>query len=429
MREIRAKLLPKLVTVVLVSVAAVAAIALYRQYAARPWTRDGQVRADIVRIAPRVGGYIVNVAVADNQFVREGDLLFEIDPSNYELALEQAQVSLDQAREDVEALEAAVRAAEAMVAQRTAAVESARGRIAEAQAAIESAQAAVREAESGVTSGEAYVAQVQAGLDEAQREAARAQRLADQQAGSVETAQAKAAAATAYQAQLDSANAELQQAQATLNKAEAAVREARARLGIAENSLVEAQAGVTTAIANRDQAQATLGQPGEANVRIQSARVRLDQAQLELDWTRIHAPADGYLSNLNVSPGTYAVAGSPLVAFVDSNSFRVHGYFRETKLRNIAAGDRAVVTLMGFPDQPIEGVVDTIGNATNPPSVAATEGEPGVVPQIQPTFDWVRLAQRVPVTVRLVNVPENIQLVSGTTASVAIRPGRPQEDP
>ena len=95
-------------------------------------------------------------------------------------------------------------------------------------------------------------------------------------------------------------------------------------------------------------------------------------------------------------------------------------YFQETKLRHIKPGDRAIITLMSHPDEPLEGVVDTIGNATNPPNVASTEGELGVVPQIQPTFDWIRLAQRVSVTIRLTNVPENVQLISGTTASISI---------
>jgi multidrug resistance efflux pump len=109
---------------------------------------------------------------------------------------------------------------------------------------------------------------------------------------------------------------------------------------------------------------------------------------------------------------------------VDSSTFRVHAYFEETQLKHIKPGDRAIVTLMGHLDQPLEGVVDAIGNATNPPDVAATEGEMGVVPQIQPTFDWVRLAQRVPVTIRLPEIPENIQLISGTTASISIEPNK-----
>jgi len=412
--------IPRLITFSLIVAAAIAAYALFVRYTERPWTRDGQVRADIIKVAPRVEGYIVQVAVTDNQFVRKGELLFQVDPSDYQLAVNKAQVNLDEAREDVEALEAAVRAAEATVTQRNAAVISARSQIDEAKAGIQSAEAAVEEAQSGVSSARAMIVECEARLEEAEREAARAKRLADSRAGSVETAESKAAAAKAAQAKLDSANAGLKQAQAALRKANAAKGEADAQLVIAQNGLIEAEAAVTSAIAGLDQAKANLGEPGDANVRIRSAKVALDEVQLKLDWTKIHAPTDGYVSNLHVKEGTYAVPRSPLVAFVDSNSFRVHAYFEETKLRHIKVGDAAVVTLMSHPDRQLEGVVESVGNATNPPKVASTEGELGVVPSIEPTFDWVRLAQRVPVTIRLVEVPEGIELISGTTASISI---------
>jgi multidrug resistance efflux pump len=414
------KYIPKLVTLVVVIAAAIAAYGLYQRYTERPWTRDGQVRADVIKVAPRVSGYVVQVPVSDNQQVKQGQLLFAIDPRDYELAVRQAQVSLDQAREDVEALEAAVRAAEAMVQQSNAAVNSAQGEIDAAKAAIRSAEAGIKEAESGVTSARAFIAQIQARLEEAQRESDRAGRLADRTAGSVETAEAKAAAVKAYQAQLESASAGLKQAQATLDKAMAAKGEAAAKLVISENALAEAQAAVETAIADRDQAEANLGKPGEANVRIRSAQVSLDQAQLKLDWTKVYAPADGYISNLNLKEGAYASAGAALIALVDSNSLRVHAYFEETKLRHIRPGDPAIVTLMSHPDQRLSGEVESIGPATNPPKVASTEGELGVVPSIEPTFDWVRLAQRVPVRIRLREVPEGVDLISGTTASISI---------
>jgi multidrug resistance efflux pump len=405
-------------------VAVIAAYDLYSRYEDQPWTRDGQVRADIIKIASRVEGYIVQVAVKDNQFVRKGQLLFQIDPRDYQLAVDKAQVQLDQAREDVEALVAEVRAAQATIEQHKAAVTSSQGKIDEAQAGIKSAEAATKEAESGVVSARAMIAQSKAMLEEAKREAERAKLLADQKAGSVETAQSMAAAVEAYQAQLDSANAGLDQAKATLAKVRAGQDEALARLVIAQNGLAEARAVVITSNANRDKAKANLGEPGEANVRIRQAKVQLEEAKLKLQWTKIYAPSDGSITNLYVNAGAFAVTGSSLVAFVDSNTFRVHAYFKETKLRHITPGDRAIVTLMSHPDQPIEGVVDTIGNATNPPDVASTEGEMGVVPQIQPTFDWVRLAQRVPVTIHLENVPDNVQLVSGTTASILIEPGK-----
>jgi multidrug resistance efflux pump len=426
------KHIPKIATITLVVVALLFAWLLYGRYRARPWTRDGQVRANTVKIAPRVSGYLVEIGVKDNQFVRKGERLFQIDPSSYQLAVDQAQVDLDQAREDVAALEAAVRSAEAVVQQRNAAVTSAQSKIDEARAGVESADAAVREAEAGVTSAGARIAQVMAQLEEAKpqvmaqleeakREAARAQRLAEAKAGAVETAEAKAAAVEAYRAELDNANAGLKQSQAALEKSKAARSQAQAQLVAAQNGLVEAQAAVASAVAERDKAQANLGEPGEANVRIRSAKVQLEQAKLNLEWTSIDAPADGYVSNMNLLEDTFVSAGTPFALFVDAASFRVDAYFQETKLKNIQPGDRAVITLMGHGDRRLEGEVESIGYAINPPNLANTEGPENLVPTIEPTFEWIRLAQRVPVRIRLKEIPDDLHLVSGTTASISIQ--------
>ena len=412
--------LPKVATLMLVIVASVAAYVLYSRYMEQPWTRDGQVRADVVKITPRVNGYLVKVAIIDNQFVRAGDMLFQIDPQPYQLAVDQAEVQLDQAHEDVASLEAAVKVAEASVEQQNAAVKSAKGKIGEAQAGIESAQAAVKEAEASVLSAKAYITQMEATLKEGKREAARAKRLADKTAGSVEIAEAKAAAVEAYTAQLENAKAGLLQAQATLEKTEASKSEADAKAQIARDGLAEAQAAVTTALADREQARANLGESGEANVRIRQAKVALAQARLELSWTSIYAPADGYITNMSLLNSTFVSAGTPFALFVDRASVRVDAYFQETKLKNVQPGDRAVVTLMGFHDQPLEGEVESIGYAINPPNLAATDGPDNLVPQIQPTFEWIRLAQRVPVRIRLKDIPDGLQLISGTTASIAI---------
>ncbi len=360
------KIASKLSTLVLVVLALVAAYLGYQRWVERPWTRDGQVRADIVRIAPRVAGYIVEVAVQDNQFVRKGDLLFRIDPSSYQLAVDAATVQLRQAREDVAALEAAVKAAEAMV----------------------------RQSEAGVVAAGAEIRQQEAALANARTESDRARRLAEQQAGSVEEAQEKAAIVLETQAEVETARA----------------------------SLSGAEAAVITSKANLDRARATLGEPGDANVRILEAKVRLEEAQLSLSWTTMNAPFDGFTTNLDVNEGQFGSPGSPIAAFVDSSSFRVDGYFQESKLKHITRDSRAIITLMSHPDIELKGVVDSIGFAINPPNVAATEGASNLVPTIAPTFDWVRLPQRVPVRIRLEEVPKDIQLVSGMTASVAIVP-------
>jgi multidrug resistance efflux pump len=359
---------PKLPTLVLLLVAIVVAYFVYQGWIDRPWTRDGQVRADIVKIAPRVSGYIVEVAVKDNQFIRKGELLFRIDPSSYQLSVDTAQVQLQQARENVAALEAGVKAAAARVLQ----------------------------GEAGLVAARAMIKQREAALANARSESARATRLAKEQAGSVENAQKKAATLLEHQAAVDSARA----------------------------SLSQAEAGLTSSQADLLQSTASLGEPGDANVRIQAAMVQLEEAQLQLSWTSMNAPFDGYITNLDVNEGAFGVSGTPLAAFVDSSSFRVDGYFQETKLKHIKPGDRATITLMSHPDTELEGIVDSIGYAVNPPDIADTEGVSYLVPQVEPTFDWVRLPQRVPVRIRLEGVPDGIQLISGMTASVAIRPSQ-----
>ncbi|MEM8681514.1 MAG: HlyD family secretion protein [Planctomycetota bacterium] len=415
------QLVPKLVTGTLIAAACLCAYLLYRQYAAQPWTRDGQVRANVVKIAPRVSGYLVDVHVTDNQFVNQGDLLFQIDQSSYQLAVQDAQVELDDARENVEALEAAVRAAEALVKQKHAAVDSARGKVDAAKASVKSAEATVREAETGVTSAHAVISQVKAQLDEAEREAQRARRLAQKQAGSIEVADAKESAGMADKAESEKSEASLQQAQAAVIRSKASLEEAQAQLVISQSELLEAQTAVETAGADKDQADATLGVRGEQNVRIRNAKVKLAQAELNLKWTSIFAPADGYITNMSLLPGTFVSPGTAFALFVDRQSFRVDGYFQETKLKNIKPGDSAIVTLMGHRDQRLEGEVESIGYAINPPDVAETEGPENLIPTIEPTFEWIRLAQRVPVRIRLKNIPPDLHLVAGTTVSIAIQ--------
>ncbi len=413
--------LPKAVTIGLVVVAGIAGWLLYSRFVAHPWTRDGQVRADMVRVSPRVSGYLVEIKVKDNQPVKKGDLLFQIDPEPYRLAVDRARVALDEARESASALEASLRAAEAGVVQRQVAVKTAESRIEEVKSGIDSADAMVQEAASGVAYAEAAHGQVDATLEEIKREAVRARRLFDRRAGSLESAQAKESAVEAMKAQLKSADAGLDKAAATLSQAKAARVEAELRLATARSSLAEAQASVPTAVATRDKAAAALGETGDANVHVRQAKVALAQAELNLQWTSIYAPADGYITNMNLKTDTMVAQGQPFALFVDSSSFRVDAYFQETKLRHIQPGNRVVITIMGHDDRKIEGEVESIGFAINPPSLAATDGPANLVPTIAPTFEWIRLAQRVPVRIRFHEIPQDLHLVSGMTASVAIR--------
>jgi multidrug resistance efflux pump len=129
---------------------------------------------------------------------------------------------------------------------------------------------------------------------------------------------------------------------------------------------------------------------------------------------------DGYVTNLNLRLGDQAVANRPIMALVDVNSFWVYGYFKESALTNVRPGDRAVVTLMSHPDKPLEGRAVGRGWGVFQKDGATAQE---LLPNIRATFEWVRLAQRVPVRVEVDKLPEGVELVIGTTASVLVMTG------
>ncbi len=147
-----------------------------------------------------------------------------------------------------------------------------------------------------------------------------------------------------------------------------------------------------------------------------AAEATLKQARWQLSQTQITAPVDGWVTNLSTRTGDYATAGQPVFALVDSHSFYVLGYFEETKLRHIAVGDSANITLYSG-NLPLKGRVESIGRAIYDQSV---ETDSGLVPDIKPNVPWVRLAQRVPVRINVDQIPEGVTLVSGTTCTVSI---------
>jgi multidrug resistance efflux pump len=160
--------------------------------------------------------------------------------------------------------------------------------------------------------------------------------------------------------------------------------------------------------AKADQARAALAQ----------ALVDVDTAKLNLERTRVVSAVDGFVTNLVLRVGAYATTGQPVLALVDRKSFYVEGYFEETKLPAIHVGDPVQVSLMGeqrklsgHVESFAEGIVDR-DRSTGP----------NMLPNVNPTFNWVRLAQRIPVRVALDPVPPNVRLVAGQTATVQVLP-------
>ncbi|WP_085579138.1 efflux RND transporter periplasmic adaptor subunit [Thalassospira mesophila] len=153
-----------------------------------------------------------------------------------------------------------------------------------------------------------------------------------------------------------------------------------------------------------------------ANAAVELAKADLELVELNLERTKVRAPVDGTLTNFSLRPGNYVGAGSAIAALIDANSYYVAGYFEETKLPRIAIGDRVEVQLMGE-KQPIYGHVASISAGIQD---SERTGAIGSLANVKPTFSWVRLAQRVPVRVALDDVPANVRLVAGRSATVRV---------
>ena len=176
----------------------------------------------------------------------------------------------------------------------------------------------------------------------------------------------------------------------------------REKLGpasITEEALMQARSAALSARAAYDEAVAAVG-----------------VARLNLARTEVRAPVNGHVTNLQVDRGDYATAGRPMLAIIDSDSFYIAGYFEETKLRYINIGDPVSVRLMGY-DTPIQGHVQSVARAiTDRENVMASD----LIANVNPTFNWVRLAQRIAVRIAIDKVPDGITLSAGMTATVVV---------
>ena len=353
-----------LFTAVVVLIAASAVCFKYLNYIDNPWTRNGQVSANVVEITPRVSGPIVKLTVKNDQLVSAGDLLFQIDPSTFQAALEQASAQYDITKDNYRAQEK---------------------RIEEATAQVEVSRTLVTQAES-------YIKEIDSEIIKNEAEFQRQKELLPQKATS--------------QRSMDKAKA----------NHEISVEKRKGALA----GLAEAKASLDQAQAALEMEKAKLGKTGDLNANIRQAKAALRQAELNLEFTQVKASVDGYVTNLNLSLGSHAVTNQPALALVDVNSYWVYGFFKETYIAKINKGDKAIVTLMAYPDMPIEGYVESLGWG-----IAQDDGSTGsdLLVNVSPTFEWIRLAQRIPVRIRFNDIPESIKLRMGTTASVLVMTG------
>ena len=334
---------PFLITLAAVALAGLLGWATWGVYIGAPWTRDATVRAYVVTMAPEVAGRIVELHVVDNKYVRKGDLLLVIDPTNFRIAVSQSEAAVQQAQANVQNIEA--------------------------QMTVQQAQ---------INASQAQLQQGHAALVFAQQQAERYQTLAKDGWGTVQNAQQ-------FTSQLHQQEAAVQSAQENLNQALRQVETLKAQRLIAEAGLAQAKA-------------------------------QLNQAQVNLERTRILAPVDGYVTNLLAQLGDYVNVGVNTISLVDADSFWVDGYFEETNIGPIRVGDPAQIKLMGH-DQIVRGHVDSIARAIN---VANAQPNGQGVATVNPIFTWVRLAQRIPVRIHIDQVPPDVILAAGMTATVEI---------
>jgi multidrug resistance efflux pump len=203
--------------------------------------------------------------------------------------------------------------------------------------------------------------------------------------------------------------------------AEAAVRQAQVNARIAAKEATRRQELIDLAAVAVEQQQRFAAQAAAAEAQQQQTVANLAQARVNLERTQIRATVNGWVTNLLANVGDYAHVGQNEISVVDADSFWLDGYFEETKFGKIHVGDPATIKLMGYP-QVLQGRVSGVARAIN---VANAQPNQEGVANVNPIFTWVRLAQRVPVHIRIDPVPEGVVLVAGMTATVQIDQAKP----
>ena len=204
--------------------------------------------------------------------------------------------------------------------------------------------------------------------------------------------------------------------QIAVEQAQAAVAARKAELQMKRDDAAR-RADMDALVVSKESRENATHTASAAAASYQQALAALDAAKLNLARTRVVSPVDGYVTNLSVFRGDYASAGAAKLAIVDSHSFWVYGYFEETKLPHVRIGDKAEMRLMsgGTLQGHVESISRGIYDRDNPQSHE-------LLADVNPTFNWVRLAQRVPVRVKIDAVPDGVVLAAGITCTVIVKP-------
>ena len=350
-------------------------------------TDDAQITSDVVPVATRVAGQVVAVRIEENQIVKKGDLLAEIDDADYAARVRQAEAELSSAEAQAKSADAQVQVVRA----------SSRGGFASAQAAVSGSSVGVSSASAQVAAANAAVARAEADFHKTQIDLDRAKQLRAAHAMPQDRLDAAQISYDGSQAALAQARAQLAFAQDARRSAETRVKEAQGRLS--QSAPVEPQIAVA-------EANAAL-----AHARAQSAQAALDLARLQLSYTKILAPVDGWASKLVAHAGQLAAVGQPVVSIIPTATYVVAN-FKETQVGHMKSGQRAVITVDAYPGRTLEGRVESFSGGTG-----ATFS---LIPSDNATGNFVKLVQRIPVRIAWVNPPKDLDLRAGYSVDVTV---------
>lgn len=361
----------------------IAAYFTWRYYSVRESTDDAEIDGHIHQISSKIFGTVIRVNVDDNRFVKAGTVLVEIDPKDYQVAVEKAKADLAEAEASVRASASDVPITETSTSSRLSGMEAG---VAQARASLTSAEKQVDAATAGLESAKARLREAEANYQKAARDVDRFRPLLEKEEIAQQQYDAAVAAAKALEANVDAARAEITEAGQGVQVAESAVNEQRAKLA-------QAQADAAAARTGPQQVAMTRARENSSEARVEQARANLAQAELNLSKTTLTAPIDGVVQNRSAEVGQVVQAGQAMLAIVPMEDIWVTANFKESQLKDMKIGQRAVISVDAYGGRTYQGHVD---------SFAATTGsKASLLPPENATGNYVKVVQRVPVKIVL----------------------------
>ncbi|MEP6947149.1 MAG: efflux RND transporter periplasmic adaptor subunit [Acidobacteriota bacterium] len=408
------------VAILLVAVVSGVVYWLYaRQYES---TDDAFIEGDIVQVSPKVAAYILKVDVESNQFVHKGDLLVELDPTDLQVKLEQAKANLENARSQRGLAQAnASLTSKTTVAGKSAAtsnVTTAKTNVEQTRLAAEAkrsqitqAQAAARTAQANLAQTRAQAPQVESNVRLAQTEYNRrlalfkngdiSQQALDQATNALQSAEAELNAA---QKQISAAQSRVDEANAGVATAKDTYRQSLAQVDLTQSQVDESKGRLQDAAAAPERIDVTKAQVGTAEAQIAAAEVAVHQAEIDLTYTKIVAPSDGYVTRKTIEEGQLVQIGTPLMAISQADEVWVIANFKETQLENMRAGQPVDIKVDAYPNQTFKGKVESFQ--------AGTGSRFSILPPENATGNYVKVVQRVPVKIVFDEQPDSAHLLA-----------------